>query len=179
MAHDALAKSRNPDLRRLAATINVAQRHEIIQLRCMLNHGRQPMFATRAAAEMRAQQLKCSGAFAIGDQWMPCQQLNSYKKAVSAKKMILRQSAGHKPGFEAAKLRPKIPRRAALPGAFSDGPGGCGDLVDQGATFVGIRSVFNNEKRLCLRLMLPAGEGTQGFAAAVLGIHIASNAQIM
>jgi uncharacterized protein (DUF305 family) len=38
MAHDALAKSRNPDLRRLAAAIIVAQRREIIQLRRMLNH---------------------------------------------------------------------------------------------------------------------------------------------
>jgi uncharacterized protein (DUF305 family) len=38
MAHDALAKSRNPDLLRLAAAIIVAQRREIIQLRRMLNH---------------------------------------------------------------------------------------------------------------------------------------------
>ena len=38
MAHDVLAKSRNPDLRRLAAAIIVAQRREIIQLRRMLNH---------------------------------------------------------------------------------------------------------------------------------------------
>jgi uncharacterized protein (DUF305 family) len=38
MAHDALAKSRNPDLRRLATAIIVAQRREIIQLRRMLNH---------------------------------------------------------------------------------------------------------------------------------------------
>jgi hypothetical protein len=44
------------------------------------------MFATRAAAEQRAQQLKCSGAFAMGDQWMPCQDLNSYEKAISTKK---------------------------------------------------------------------------------------------
>jgi Protein of unknown function len=43
------------------------------------------MFPTRAAAEKRAQQLKCSGAFAMGDQWMPCQDLNSYEKAVSTK----------------------------------------------------------------------------------------------
>jgi uncharacterized protein (DUF305 family) len=60
MAHDALAKSLNPDLRRLAAA--------------------------RAAAEKRAQQLKCSGAFAMGDQWMPCQDLSSYEKAISTKK---------------------------------------------------------------------------------------------
>jgi hypothetical protein len=44
------------------------------------------MFATRAAAEQRAQQLKCSGAFAMGDQWIPCQDLNSYEKAISTKK---------------------------------------------------------------------------------------------
>ncbi len=44
------------------------------------------MFATRAAAEKRAQELKCSGAFAMGDQWMPCKDLGSYEKAVSTKK---------------------------------------------------------------------------------------------
>jgi uncharacterized protein (DUF305 family) len=38
MAHDALAKSRNPAIRRLAMAIIVAQRREIIQLRRMLNH---------------------------------------------------------------------------------------------------------------------------------------------
>jgi len=38
MAHDALAKSRNPDIRRLAIAIIVAQRREIIQIRRMLNH---------------------------------------------------------------------------------------------------------------------------------------------
>jgi uncharacterized protein (DUF305 family) len=38
MAHDALAKSNNPDIRRLAAAIIVAQRREIIELRRMLNH---------------------------------------------------------------------------------------------------------------------------------------------
>jgi len=30
-----------------------------------------------------------------------------------------------------------------------------------------------------LRLMLPADEGRQGFAATVVGIHIASNLQAM
>jgi len=49
-------------------------------------HSSSDMFATRAAAEKRAQQLKCSGAFAMGDHWMPCQDLNSYEKAVSTKK---------------------------------------------------------------------------------------------
>ncbi len=38
MAHDALAKSSNPTLRRLARAIIVAQRREIIQLRRMLQH---------------------------------------------------------------------------------------------------------------------------------------------
>jgi uncharacterized protein (DUF305 family) len=38
MVQDALAKSRNTDLRRLAAAIIVAQRREIIQLSRMLNH---------------------------------------------------------------------------------------------------------------------------------------------
>jgi len=38
MAHDALAKSSNPTIRRLARTIIVAQRQEIIRLRRMLQH---------------------------------------------------------------------------------------------------------------------------------------------
>jgi hypothetical protein len=50
------------------------------------NHTSSDMFATRAAAEKRAQQLKCSGTFAMGDQWMPCQDLSSYEKAISTKK---------------------------------------------------------------------------------------------
>ena len=38
MAHDALQKSRNPTILRLARTIIVAQRNEIIQIRKMLQH---------------------------------------------------------------------------------------------------------------------------------------------
>jgi uncharacterized protein (DUF305 family) len=38
MAHDALSKSSNPTIRRLAHDIIVAQRREIIQLRKMLQH---------------------------------------------------------------------------------------------------------------------------------------------
>ena len=38
MAHDALRKSRNPTIRRLARDIIVAQRREILQLRKMLQH---------------------------------------------------------------------------------------------------------------------------------------------
>ena len=38
MAHDALAKSRNPTIQRLARSIVVAQRREILQLRRMLQH---------------------------------------------------------------------------------------------------------------------------------------------
>jgi uncharacterized protein (DUF305 family) len=38
MAHDALNKSTNPTIQRLARAIIVAQRREIIQLRKMLQH---------------------------------------------------------------------------------------------------------------------------------------------
>jgi uncharacterized protein (DUF305 family) len=38
MAHDALQKSTNPTIRRLARDIIVAQRREIIELRRMLRH---------------------------------------------------------------------------------------------------------------------------------------------
>ena len=49
-------------------------------------HTSSHMFATRAATEKRAQQLKCSGAFAMGEQWMSCQDLSCYEKAISTKK---------------------------------------------------------------------------------------------
>jgi hypothetical protein len=40
------------------------------------------MFPTRAAAEKRAKQLKCSGSFAMGSEWMPCKNFDVYEKAV-------------------------------------------------------------------------------------------------
>jgi len=40
------------------------------------------MFPTKAAAEKRAKQLKCSGAFAMGSEWMPCKNFDAYEKAV-------------------------------------------------------------------------------------------------
>jgi hypothetical protein len=40
------------------------------------------MFPTRAAAEKRAKELKCSGAFAMGREWMPCKNFDVYEKAV-------------------------------------------------------------------------------------------------
>lgn len=40
------------------------------------------MYPTRAAAEQRAKQLKCSGAFAMGKEWMPCKDFATYDKAV-------------------------------------------------------------------------------------------------
>ncbi len=30
------------------------------------------MFPTKAAAQQRAKELKCSGAFQMGKEWMPC-----------------------------------------------------------------------------------------------------------
>lgn len=41
------------------------------------------MFPTKAAAERRAKELKCTGAFAMGKEWMPCRDFASYEKAVS------------------------------------------------------------------------------------------------
>lgn len=41
------------------------------------------MFPSKAAAEKRAKELKCSGAFAMGKEWMPCQNFDVYEKAVS------------------------------------------------------------------------------------------------
>jgi hypothetical protein len=40
------------------------------------------MFSTKAAALQRAKQLKCAGAFAMGQHWMPCKDLDAYNKAV-------------------------------------------------------------------------------------------------
>ena len=44
------------------------------------------MFPTKAAAEKRARELKCSGAFSMGKEWMPCQNFDVYEKAVSKEK---------------------------------------------------------------------------------------------
>jgi hypothetical protein len=43
------------------------------------------MFPTRAAAEKRAKELQCSGAFAMGSEWMPCKTFAVYEKAVKKK----------------------------------------------------------------------------------------------
>ena len=40
------------------------------------------MFPSRAAAEKRAKELRCSGAFAMGSEWMPCSNFDAYAKAV-------------------------------------------------------------------------------------------------
>lgn len=40
------------------------------------------MFPTKAGAEQRAKVLKCSGAFAMGSEWMPCKNFDAYEKAV-------------------------------------------------------------------------------------------------
>lgn len=40
------------------------------------------MFPTKAAAERRAKELKCPGAFAMGSEWMPCKSFEIYEKAV-------------------------------------------------------------------------------------------------
>lgn len=44
------------------------------------------MFPTQAGAEQRARELRCSGAFAMGKEWMPCQSFDAYEKAVSRQK---------------------------------------------------------------------------------------------
>ena len=41
------------------------------------------MFPIKAAAERRAKELKCTGAFAMGKEWMPCKDFPTYEKAVS------------------------------------------------------------------------------------------------
>ncbi len=94
MAHDALAKSLNPDLRRLAAA--------------------------RAAAEKRAQQLKCSGAFAMGDQWMPCQDLSSYEKLFLQKNDA--QTVGEPPSHLAGNGLGAGLSLVLLIGALAPGP---------------------------------------------------------
>jgi hypothetical protein len=44
------------------------------------------MFPSKAAAEKRAKELKCSGVFAMGKDWMPCRNFDEYQKAVSKEK---------------------------------------------------------------------------------------------
>lgn len=40
------------------------------------------MFPTKAAALERAKELKCTGAFAMGKEWMPCKDIETYDQAV-------------------------------------------------------------------------------------------------
>jgi hypothetical protein len=40
------------------------------------------MFPSKAAAEKRAKELQCTGAFAMGSEWMPCKTFDAYEKAV-------------------------------------------------------------------------------------------------
>jgi hypothetical protein len=40
------------------------------------------MFPTKDAALKRATELKCSGAFAMGKEWMPCKDFAAYENAV-------------------------------------------------------------------------------------------------
>ena len=40
------------------------------------------MYKTKAAAEKRAQELRCAGAFAMGGLWMPCANEQALHKAI-------------------------------------------------------------------------------------------------
>ncbi len=40
------------------------------------------MFPSKAAALKRAKELKCTGTFAMGNEWMPCKDFATYEKAV-------------------------------------------------------------------------------------------------
>ena len=42
----------------------------------------QGMYSTRAAAEKRATELHCQGAYPMGDRWMPCANEHSLHKAL-------------------------------------------------------------------------------------------------
>ena len=44
------------------------------------------MFTSKSAALERANRLKCSGVFQMGDQWMPCKDFTAYQKAVKNEK---------------------------------------------------------------------------------------------
>ena len=44
------------------------------------------MFPTKAAAVQRAKQLKCTGAFSMGSEWMPCSNFDVYEKAIKNEK---------------------------------------------------------------------------------------------
>ena len=44
------------------------------------------MFSSKSAALQRAKQLKCSEAFQMGDQWMPCKDFNTYEKVIKNEK---------------------------------------------------------------------------------------------
>lgn len=44
------------------------------------------MFPSRTGALQRAKHLKCTGVFQMGTQWMPCNDFNSYEKAIKNEK---------------------------------------------------------------------------------------------
>lgn len=44
------------------------------------------MFPTKSGALQRANHLKCTGAFQMGDLWMPCKDYNAYEKALKNEK---------------------------------------------------------------------------------------------
>ncbi len=45
------------------------------------------MFPAKAAALQRARELRCTDAFPMGKEWMPCKDFATYEKAVNKERM--------------------------------------------------------------------------------------------
>jgi hypothetical protein len=46
----------------------------------------QDMYPSKAAADKRDKELKCTGDFKMGGDWMPCKSMGDYEKSINTDK---------------------------------------------------------------------------------------------
>ena len=46
----------------------------------------QDMYQSKAAADKRDKELKCTGDFKMGGDWMPCKSMGDYEKSINTEK---------------------------------------------------------------------------------------------
>ena len=51
-----------------------------------LNHQMHDMYPSKAGADKRDKELKCTGDFKMGGDWMPCKNMGDYEKSVNKQK---------------------------------------------------------------------------------------------
>lgn len=50
------------------------------------NHQMHDMYPSKAGADKRDKELKCTGDFKMGGDWMPCKNMGDYEKSVNKQK---------------------------------------------------------------------------------------------